>query len=304
MLFSRCAQCIFLHLPFSSIHLIKFFGYDNFVQPLEFNTTIQQIKKMNKYLSLFILIFGFSCQQERSTMRDNISIEISSYQDKDQMKASAMPVLKAGSELMNYKRRFDYLLLNIPEIHSPAKFEERDSINKLYPDTLEIKRIYSDKYCQDKKLVQYFEETYAPIKDPGLQRDKIYSSDELMEVASKFFYCDLVRPDTSVQMHVCIGINGLKEAKWETDYTLLAAFCYEAIFNDLESDDSQIRSTYTIEKKVSTEQFRKNITTLDKYLEDVRQDLFNRMKSNSDLKENLLAYYELNKDNLAFKIKK
>jgi hypothetical protein len=259
---------------------------------------------MKTHLSVLILIFGLSCKKEGSIIRDNISIEISSYQDDNEIKASAIPVLKASSELIAYKRRFDYLLLNIPELHGSDKIKERDSINRLYPDTLEIKRIYLDGYSQDKKLTEYFEETYAAIKNPDQQRDKIYSHDELMEVASKFFYCDQVGSDTSIQMHVCIGINGMKEAKWEKDYTLLAAFCYEAIFNDLDTEDSRLRDAYASEKKVSAEQLKKNIITLEKYLEDVKLDLFNRMSSNAILKEKLLAYYELKKDKLAFRIVK
>ncbi|HYG50330.1 MAG TPA: hypothetical protein VD905_05475 [Flavobacteriales bacterium] len=203
---------------------------------------------------------------------------------------------------MKYKGRFDYLLLNISEIHLPSKAEERNAIFNLYPKKSKIKKLYLEKYIQDKKLAAYFEEAIAPINNPKTAINKTYSADELMEVASKFFYCDRVNPDTSVQSHVCIGINGLKEAKWEKDYTLLAAFCYEAIFADLDKDTSQISEAYTNEKKISCQKYRKNITTLEKYLEDVKLDFFNRMKSNAVLKAKLLTYYELNKANLAFRI--
>ena len=33
-------------------------------------------------------------------------------------------------------------------------------------------------------------------------------------------------------MHVCIGLNEVKEASWAKDYTLLEAFCFEAIFEN------------------------------------------------------------------------
>jgi len=259
---------------------------------------------MKPYLSLLILITAFSCQKESPVLRDNLSIELSTYQDSSQTKAAAMPALKAGSELLAYKSRFDYLLLNIPEIHHPDRFRQRDSINALYPDTLRIKRLYLDNYCQDQKLVQYFEEAYAPIHDPAMHRDKVYTADELMEVASRFFYCDQVNPDTTIQVHVCIGINGTGEAGWTKDYTLLEAFCYEAIFNDLDKEDSQLSTAYLSEKKASGLQFRKTITTLDRYLADVKHDLFKRMKHNAVLKEKLLAYYEANKSNLAFGVMK
>ncbi|MCD6018852.1 MAG: hypothetical protein K0S53_1973 [Bacteroidetes bacterium] len=259
---------------------------------------------MIKYLTIVFLIAGISCRAQKSVIQKHVNIDVSTFESENKTKASAMPEIKATSKLKKYKRRFDYLLVNISEIHHPEKSEERNAIFNLYPDRQEIKKRYLEKYIQDKKLVAYFEETMAPINDPHLQINKSYAVDELMEVASKFFYADKVKPDTTVQSHVCIGINGMKETRWEKDYTLLAAFCYEAIFNNLDEDSSHISESYRSEKRLSCEQYRKNITTLDKYLEDVKWDLFDRMKNNAILKEELLKYYELNKHNLAFNIVK
>lgn len=257
---------------------------------------------MTKFLSILILILCVSCHSKKSIIEENVSIEISVYENEGVKKASAMPVLKSDSELNKYKRRFEYLLMNISEMHQPTGIKERTEIWNLYPDTLKLKQLYLDKFIQDSNLVKYFEETYAPIANPNLEITKTFNQEELMEVASKFFYCDQVNPDTTVQMHVCIGLNGIKEAMWEKDYTLLAAFCFEAIFYDLDKEDSQLRVSYSFEHDKAFNKYRNNITTLDKYLEDVRKDLFIRMKSNLTLKEKLLSYYELNKNNLAFKI--
>lgn len=260
---------------------------------------------MKIYVSAFLLIVCISCQKKEDCfLADKISFEISTYQDKNQTKASAMPVLKGDSALMAHKMRFDYLLINIPEIFQPEKFNARDSINSLYPDTLKIKQQYLDYFCHDKKLVTYFEETYNAIKTPNQKPSRSYTLDELMDVSSKFFYCDQLLADTVVQSHVCIGLNGIKEAKWDKDYTLLAAFCLEALFNDFDKDSSQIDEAYAIEKKAACVQFKRGMTTLDKYLEDVRLDLFRRMERNAVLKEKLLQYYELNKQNLAFTLRK
>lgn len=257
---------------------------------------------MTKHLSILILLLSLSCQAQRSIITDHVTIKISTYKYGNEMKVSPMPELKAESGLMKYKRRFEYLIMNISEIHLPARSKDRKRIFDLYPDTTEIKRLYLKALNDDKKLVGYFEETKAPISDPKVKVNKMYTSDELMEVASKFFYCDKVNPDTSIQSRICIGVNGLSEAKWEKDYTLLSAFCYEAIFNDLDQDVSQIRESYRSEKKNSTEQFRKNMTALDKYLEDVKEDLFTRMKNNVILQKALLDYYQLHKNDLAFEI--
>ena len=125
-----------------------------------------------------------------------------------------------------------------------------------------------------------------------------------MEVDSKFFNCDLVNPDTTVQSHVCVGINGLREVQWQKDYTLLAAFCYEAIFHDFDRDVSPISEAYDSEKKKACQKYRPHITSLDRYLEDVKLELFERMRNDAVLKKELLDYYESNKDKLAFKLTK
>jgi hypothetical protein len=69
-----------------------------------------------------------------------------------------------------------------------------------------------------------------------------------MEVSSKFFYCDQVNPDTSIQAYVCVGLNGVKEAKWNKDYTLLEAFCYEGIFTQFDNERSHIWDAFVSEK--------------------------------------------------------
>ena len=145
---------------------------------------------MTKFLSILILILCVSCHSKKSIIEENVSIEISVYENEGVKKASAMPVLKSDSELNKYKRRFEYLLMNISEMHQPTGIKERTEIWNLYPDTLKLKQLYLDKFIQDSNLVKYFEETYAPIANPNLEITKTFNQEELMEVASKFFYCD------------------------------------------------------------------------------------------------------------------
>lgn len=261
-----------------------------------------QLKNVMKYLSILISVFCISCQVNKSVINDHVSIKVYSYEHQNTTRASAMPEVKAGSRLIVYKKRFEYLLLNISEIHHPDKSKERNKIFNLYPDTSKIKRLYLKKYTRDKKLTEYFEATMTPIVNPNTEINTTYTVDELMKVASKFFYCDKVESDTSIQAHVCVGLNGIKEANWEKDFTLLEAFCYEGIFTRFDSEDSKIWDTFVSEKRKASEKYRSNILTLNQYLEDVKQNLFERMMNNEILKKELLAYYELNKSNLAFKI--
>lgn len=243
-----------------------------------------------------------SFRADPSLIRDNVIIKIYTYESNGEIKASAMPELMENSELSNYARRFEYLLINEAEIHKPKNADKRNEIWQLYPDTNTLKSLYLDQYISDKNLVHYFEETAAPILYSDIEISKGFSKAELMEVASKFFYCDKVNPDTSIQAHVCIGLNGISEASWDADYTILEAFCFEAIFNDFYKEDSQVWEAFGSEKQAACNNYRRDIITLDQFLDSVKLNLFERMKTNKILEAELLEYYELNKSNLAFQL--
>ena len=257
---------------------------------------------MTKTLLFLVLMGTFSFGGERNVISEHVVVKVYPYDDDGEMRASAMPELKPNSYLMRYKRRFEYLLMNVPEIHLPEKSAQRKEIWELYPDTVKLKQLYLNEYVHDENLVNYFKETIAPIDNPGLNIAQQYTDYEFMEVASKFFYCDKVKPDTSIQAHVCVGLNGVKEANWESDYTLLEAFCYEAIFTAFDSDSSQVWDSFIAEKTRASQKLKPITTSLDQYLEDVKLDVFQRMKSNKMLKKELRDYYELNKTNLSFTI--
>ncbi|MFT5779497.1 MAG: hypothetical protein ACI837_002456 [Crocinitomicaceae bacterium] len=255
---------------------------------------------MIKYIFIFIALA--SCKSSKTIINDHVDIVVYTYEYEGKLKASAMPELRSESEMNQYKRRFEYLLINVSEIHTPKKAEKRKEIWSLYPDTIKLKRLYIKQFAKDKNLVMSFEATSRAIIDTTIEVTTSFTTDDLMEVASKFFYCDKVFPDTTVQSHVCLGLNGVSEANWHKDYTLLEAFCYEVIFNDLVEGSSQIDESYSSEKSKACQKFKPSITTLDKYLLDVRKELFFRMKQDLALKRLLIEYYEENRANLAFQI--
>ena len=269
---------------------------------------------MIKYIFSLILIFCFSCQSNQDqtkngviideyfSIEEHIVIKVYLYEYEGEMKASAMPELKSESELMDYKRRFEYLLINISKIHLPEYAEKRKDIWSLYPDTTKLKRLYLKEYVQGQNLTSYFKTTSAAITDTNFKATISFTKDELMEVASKFFYCDKVFPDTTIQSHVCVGLNGVSEANWNKDFTLLEAFCYEGIFDDLLKDTSELDESYSTKKKDPCNTYKSAFVTLDKYLLDVRNELFKRMKNDHVLKGILMEHYKENIDNLAFKI--
>ena len=250
-----------------------------------------------------LLLLGLcACQTEQSVLSEHIFIDLYVYDNDGEPAVSALPALKPDSKLMPYSRRFDYLLMNVPALHGHDAFQARMDLNALYPDTVEVKRQYLNKYLEDEKLTEYFEAALAPIQNPDMERAATFSEDELMEVASKFFFCSGVSEDTVITTHICVGLNGVKEANWDKDFTLLEAFCYEAIFSSFDDEESEVMDAFLAAKKESQNRFFEQITTLEQYLEDVKLDLFEGMRTNEVLKAHLLHYYDSNKGNLAFEL--
>jgi uncharacterized protein YqfB (UPF0267 family) len=257
---------------------------------------------MSKHIFLFIFSTLVSCGINRSVIKNNVDIEVYTYEEDGKTLAAAMPKLSSDSELNPYRMRFDYLLINVPEIHSPSKAKLRKEIWSFYPDTIKLKRLYLKEYIKDERLRNYFEISKSAISNKPSKSEINFATDELMEVASKFFYCDQVFADTTVQSHVCIGLNGVSEAHWEKDYTLLEAFCYEGIFNDFDKELSPVDESYSFNKREVCLKYKSTLQSFDQYLLDVRKELFTRMKNDSNLRKSLLSYYEQNKDNLPFRI--
>jgi hypothetical protein len=256
-----------------------------------------------KYLLFILVFFLTACVSGEKIIRDHVEIEVYTYEKEGSVYASAMPALRTQSELQEYARRFEYILINVSEIHLPAKADTRNAIWSLYPDTIKLKKLYLQEFAKDKRLADYMKASYVAINRKKLRGKALFSEDELMEVASKFFYCDAVFPDTTIQTHICIGLNGVSEASWDKDFLLLEAFCYEVIFDDLLSDNSLIDRSYSVAKQNSVDQLKPSIVSLDLFLNDVRLALFEKMKNDEILKEVLLKYYSSNKRNLAFRIK-
>jgi hypothetical protein len=74
---------------------------------------------------------------------EHVTIKI--YPDTNGTTASAMPEFKAESALAPCRRRFEYLLINIPSIHLSENTQERNELFNLFPDTLAIQRLYLKK---------------------------------------------------------------------------------------------------------------------------------------------------------------
>jgi len=201
-----------------------------------------------------------------------------------------------GVFMNKYSRRFEYILTNRTDhIFKDSIFQD------LFPDTVRMSRIYNQRIGEDKLLLKYLNSFANPN---NVASDKIvYTNPELMAVASKFFLCDRVNPDTTINWHVCIGLNGQQQAGWEKDYTLLEAFSFEAIFDGLRSqDESKTQFMFKFLEFVKQAEEDYKDLPFEMILENSRDDVFRKMELNSELKGLLIQYYEERKTQLPFEI--
>lgn len=253
--------------------------------------------------AIFILLLFWtsfvSGQMKKWSSNFVITGQVVNYQGKDYK--NIYPAIQKNETLLNkeinkHKRRFEYILQNRTDF-------KQDSFQNLFPDTLKMTAIYQKNIQNDIKIKTYFLKLANPLIYSVKQRE-VYSKSELMHIASKFFYCESVKPDTTIRLHVCIGINGQESSKLK-DYTLLEAVCFEAIFEKM--FDRQNRPQYmddfssVVEKKSKI--YRNiSLTGLDNFLIKVRGETYKAMEKNESLKTTLISFIDRNKDNLPFKI--
>lgn len=129
-----------------------------------------------------------------------------------------------------------------------------------------------------------------------------FSNSELMKIASRFFMCDNVRQkDTAISYHICIGINGISELQTTRDYTVLEAFCFEAIFRNLPSNPKFI-SNFNGYIQKSSNRNKEHFTDFKTHLAKVKDECYSEMEKDKELEKVLLKYYRQNSENLNFKI--
>lgn len=254
-------------------------------------------KVMQKIFGLLAGLFMFSGAFSQIRLADYIRLDIRYYVEEGERYLGVSPELISGGNdslsraIWRYPRRFRYLIQNY------TRFIDR--YEKYYPDTLLINRLYIDSISADTEFNQHFRQLAAAFT--GEKIIPVFTVGQVLHVAARFFYCEYVRPDSSLASSICIGRNGLKELTSATDLTLVEAICFEAIFERFYSSPG-IRNLFinnflqTV--KVAESKFRHK----PDYLEQARQFCFEQMQNDAMLKKELLDYYSTNLPSMPFRI--
>ena len=201
-----------------------------------------------------------------------------------------------GVFLNKYPRRFSYILKN-----RTNKIYEDSTFQNLFPDTLKMSEVYRQQLKKNSIVLGYLNSFANPNR--SLENKISFSNAELMKVASRFFLCNSVNPDTTIYWHVCIGLNGQKEAGWTRDFTMLEAFCFEAIFDGLQSgDQDKTRFMNNFLKFVKEAEIEFKDLSFELILKKASEQVFKKMENDNDLQMLLLDYYKKTNHQLPFSI--
>lgn len=256
-----------------------------------------------KLLFLCFLIFlTIKTSSQTINYCEYFALDVSEIDFKGKKEKSYSPTLLASKKdkfqkfINKHQLRFDYILFKNSDLY-------KDIVN-FNPDIKKIANEFCSNVIHSNAVNSYLRSlTPKSMTNWNIKRDT-FSVDELMDVASKFFYCDgISKKDTLIQSHICVGINGTNDLQSKKDLTLLEAFSIEAIFECINGKNKPQFYTdfFTYKKRVSEEQ-RKTFKDFDSHLKLIRNLCYERMKNNEDLKRKLLGYYHKNRNNLNFLI--
>ena len=260
---------------------------------------------MSKHTTLAIfLLMILSCKEtlyidevNRNNFCKYFTVKIGKYVDKGKTrntfsaKINKAPNDAVASFIQSHKHRFEYISNKLLSI----LIKKNNTFDSSFLTQQFRKSISTDSFYYN-----FIHLTSGSKTKVGT--DLTFTTAELKKVASHFFMCDDIREkDTAFSYHICVGINGISELKTTKDYTVLEAFCFEAIFRTLGHKPKFLNNFHhyiSESSKVEKEHF----IDFKSHLTAVRNRCYALMEKDEDLEKAIISYYIQNLDNINFKI--
>lgn len=252
------------------------------------------------FTSILILTLSFQAFSQKQFditkhYEDFISIKKSSYKEKEYLtKRIIVPQEKSElSELISNNTIFiDYVLKN---------FSSNSNHQRLlnYDDSLALKSSYFSDLKKDSLFNSVMTNLAGKTIDQNTEKDSI-STDELMNIAVKYFTVKGITDDGNYEGKVCGGINGIKDTEPKRK-PFLEAFCFSAILKHYRSEEYNM---YEELVKSLKELNKLNLgTDDDEKLMRAQGGMFLLMKNNTILRDMLMVEYNQQKQYLPFVLK-
>lgn len=85
----------------------------------------------------------------------------------------------------------------------------------------------------------------------------VLAMDDVVQVAARFFYPDMIRPDGTIQTHVCVDLNGVHDLQRPRDLAL-EAFLYDAIFEAISGGGTPLATEF---RRIAAEMNRADLSS-------------------------------------------
>lgn len=194
----------------------------------------------------------------------------------------ADPALRARcAALWNYN---DYLYQNYANASMKGK-----AMGELYPDTAAIRNRFKAYMDEDSSFTRMY------LRAFGNERIAPLHIDSALRIASHFYYVH--RDNGKPTVHICIGINKVKELGYTEAHPHYAAFCYMIIW---EMEDNV--ALYQKVRGPFAEEVKKGVS--DERLAEIEQEVYLRIAALPELRQALIETYDRKAKYLPFELVK
>ena len=248
---------------------------------------------MKNYVFL-VLFFGIishvfvSCKTtEKPVTHPYFTIRLDTFHSGNQIKYYTRTAIRktedsTGRVIDRHKKRFQYFVRHCVQ---------NKRLKQYAPDSLKIKNLF-DQTLDSKFCSRNFQKLlYSRPKDT-------LAMEEVMKVASRFFYLSKQRDNKSVAIHICSGLNGYKDES-DPESLLLQSLLFEAIFEGMMQDS--LPAYYKEVKGITPEivhKYKGKTEDIDSLVYYARRDIFRSMQTSHNLYRYLKEWLQKNKDNL------
>jgi hypothetical protein len=160
-------------------------------------------------------------------------------------------------------------------------------MEKMLPDTVAITRYFHDLLEAETEFKELYLRSIRPDHIAALHIDSA------LRIAAHFYYLHLMDGEPTV--HICVGINKVRELSSSTDHPHHAAFCYMTIWEMEDSFGpwSTVKAPFADELKAKPSGDR---------IAEIEQEVYQRIAVLPEMRQALIETYERKKEHLNFEL--
>ncbi len=238
--------------------------------------------------ALFVLTINVFCQQEDINITEFFKPcfypkgdSFGFYLDADSLKNTKNEDF--GENMWAF---LDYLFSNYCMAHNGENYEY---FTGLLPDTIAIKRAFSEKLNNDTAFIKLYKEVYNKNLVPDIRIE------DIQKIAARFYYVHLINGKLS--LHNCVGINEVLKMKQTEASPFYNAFCFMVIRNRYDYEKEWLPVKNELAPYIDSD---KNVS--EEEAEKIRNQVYQNLTNSESYKQDIIKEYERRKKYLNFKI--